>query len=94
MYALQVYKGYMEVYTKPKGTVAMSTANFLWPNVCSQPLQETRKIGGDINLAMMSTKVLCAVMQSFPSLREIQPKNQTVSMDECHLSSAPMPELQ
>ena len=25
---------------------------------------------------------------------EIQPENQTASMDKCHLSSAPMPELQ
>ena len=33
-------------------------------------------------------------LQSFPSLREIQPGNRTVSMDKCHLSSAPMPELQ
>ena len=27
-------------------------------------------------------------------IREIQPENRTVSMDKCHLSSAPMPELQ
>ena len=34
------------------------------------------------------------IMQSSPSLRKIQPENRTVSMDKCHLSSAPMPELQ
>ena len=44
----------MQVYTKTISTVAMSTVNFLWPNVCSQYLQctiqVTGKIGGDINL--------------------------------------------
>ena len=29
----------MQVYTKTKGAVAMSTVNFLWPNFSSQPLQ-------------------------------------------------------
>ena len=29
----------MQVYTKPKGTVAMSTVDFLWSNFSSQPLQ-------------------------------------------------------
>ena len=39
--------------------------------------------------------VLCMIAEfSTPSLREIQPENRTVSMDKCHLSSAPMPELQ
>ena len=41
-----------------------------------------------------STSSLVLIMQSSPSLREIQPENRTVSMDKCHLSSAPMPELQ
>ena len=38
--------------------------------------------------------ILVLILQSSPSLREIQPENRTVSMDKCHLSSAPMPELQ
>ena len=32
-------KVYVQVYTKPKGTVGMSTVNFLWPNFNCQPLQ-------------------------------------------------------
>ena len=39
-----------------------------------------------------STSVL--TMQSYRVSLKIQPENRTVSMDKCHLSSAPMPELQ
>ena len=53
----------------------------------------TYRVAAAITLvAAQSTSVL--IMQSSPSLREIQPENRTVSMDKCHLSSAPMPELQ
>ena len=38
-------------------------------------------------VAAQSSSVL--ILQSSPSLREIQPENRTVSMDKCHLSSAP-----
>ena len=40
-------------------------------------------------VAAQNTSVF--IMQSFPSLREIQPVTRAVSMDKCHLSSVPLP---
>ena len=46
---------------------------------------------GKLCMTAQSTSVL--IMQSFPSLREIQPENWVVSMDKCYLFAAPMLEV-
>ena len=40
---------------------------------------------------MACTEWLLLRAKYIPSLREVQPENQAMSMDKCYLSSVPMP---
>ena len=63
----------------------------MWPHERCFYVQSCMMMKKDIEI---QPGALVLIMQSSPSLREIQLENRTVSMDRCHLSSAPMPELQ
>ena len=66
-----------------------------WSAPVNEGSDGTYKVAATITqFAGGSTKYFGTYPAEFPSLREIQPENRTVSMDKCHLSSAPMPELQ